>query len=95
MLRKVMVPKPISAKIGGFGLSRPLSVRLLTRIHEDIANDYEKRKGMRSAHDDRLYMQTMVLSDSSERHLFRFAIDDTTAPDHLIIADIAHTLRPS
>ncbi len=45
MTRKVVVPRPISAKIGRFGLSRSVFVKLLTRIHGgEIAEVYEKHK---------------------------------------------------
>lgn len=78
-MRTVVVPGPISKKIGSFGLQRETSVRLFTRIHGDIPGYYDRRKMMRSSHDDRLYFQPMILPSDSEKHLFRFAIDDTTS----------------
>ena len=94
MPRQVAIPKPISVKIGRFNLSRAVLVRLLTRIRSEIAEKYEQRKSIRSAHDERLYMHAMVVENVLERHLLRFAIDDSTSPEHLIIADIGHTRIP-
>ncbi len=34
----------------------------------------------------------MIVIGDPEKHLFRFAIDDSTSSEHLIIVDIGHTV---
>jgi hypothetical protein len=90
--RKVVVPTPISKRIGEFGLSRRMFVRLLTRIHSDIPRDYGRFKNLR-AQDDRCYKYRMAMAEVDDKHLFLFKIDDTTSPDDLIIIYIGHRTK--
>ena len=84
MNRKVVVPQPISRAIGAFGLPRELLVMLLARIHEGVVRDYDKHRTHRAGDDDRLYRYRILIHLDSKRHLFAFAIDDSTSPEHLI-----------
>jgi hypothetical protein len=90
--RKIVVPQPISEAIGTFELPRPILVRLLARMHHDIWRDYERFKRFR-LQGDRLYRYRFVIEDEHAKHLFTFVIDDTTAQEHLIVADIRHDVK--
>lgn len=92
---KVKVPKPISEKIGSFGLHRNLMVRLVTAIHTDIPRDYEHSRQFRVQGKEDLYRYRKLLVDEKLKHLFRFVVDDTTAQGFLIIRSIRHDTRPN
>jgi hypothetical protein len=91
--RSVRVPKPISVRIGQFGLSRTMFVRLGAAIHSDIKHDYERFRKFR-AKDNRCYKYRIALAEAGERHLFLLKIDDSTSPDDLIIMSIRHYVKP-
>src|SRR5205807_2251678 len=87
--RNTKVPKPISAKIGSFGLPREVMLQLEARIHHEIAESYDTHRLARSALNDRLYYHRMVVQGDPEKHLFTLAIDDSTSQDDLIIEGIS------
>ena len=91
MTRKVTVPKPVSEYIGTRALTRALIIKLLTRIHVDIASEYDRYRHLRvRGYEDSLYRYRFVIEENGIRHLFTFTIDDATSPDHLIVASIRH-----
>jgi hypothetical protein len=93
MSYKVVVPKPISQKIGDFQLSRELTNRLLAAIHEDVPHDYEQSRRQRIPDFEWTYKYRIVLTDEGLTHVFRFAVDDSTAQGHLILVSIHHETR--
>ncbi len=91
---KAIVPAPISEAIGRFGLNRDLLVRLVTAIHADVPRDYDGSRRFRIRDFDRAYRYRIVLFDEHLRHVFRLAVDDTTAEGQLIVLGIRHETRP-
>lgn len=89
MKSKVIVPPRISRAIRGFGLARDILVELLMIVHEGTVRDYESFRHRRMK-DDRYCPYRISIIHDGEEHLFVLAIDDTTSPDHLRIADIGH-----
>jgi len=92
-MREVRVPATVSQRIREFGLSRPVLVSLLTHFHANLSNDYPASRRNRVRNDDRCYRYRIVIADGDARHLFLLAVDDSTSPDHLIPADIVHSVR--
>lgn len=93
MPRKVVVPQPISQAIGLLGISRPLCVRLLTALHNDLSNVADEARNLRDPEDETLFLYPIRLTEESRHHLFVLAVDDTTAPDHLVLASIGHVVE--
>lgn len=93
MNRTTVVPKPISETIRQFVLSREMVIRLLTRMHSDVPNDYLRFRHFRVK--ERYYRYRMVIGEANglKRHLFTFVIDDTSSPDHLIVSEIGHYVK--
>jgi hypothetical protein len=69
-------------------------VRILAAIHEKVPRDYPQCRQFRIGKDERCYRYRIVLKDDQVSHLFRMAVDDTTAEGHLIVVDIRHKTRP-
>jgi hypothetical protein len=93
-MRKAIIPKPISESVGGFGLSRPVLVALLSHLHAKLPGDYPRFRHYRvRQHEDSQYRYRVVVKDEALRHLFLLAVDDATSPEHLIVTDIVHSAR--
>jgi hypothetical protein len=92
MKRKVIIPVPISQAIGALGVPRPVIVRLLTEIHTELAQDYEKFRSLRVS-GGRNFSYRLVIQDALGRHYFDLAIDDTTSSDHLLIVGLKHSMK--
>ena len=93
MKRKVIVSAPISRAIRDFGLPREILLALLAKIHNEVSAKFEDTRHQRMD-DDRYYRHRMIVhdTDSSTEHLFVLVIDDSTSPDHLVIANIGHDI---
>jgi hypothetical protein len=91
---KAAVPAAISRAIQAFGIGREMVVRILAAIHEKVPRDYPQCRQFRIGKDERYYRYRIVLKDDQVSHLFRMAVDDTTAEGHLIVVDIRHKTRP-
>ncbi len=89
---KVIVPKLISRAVGELGISRWLTVRLLTSIHQDLPLDAPRFRHFRVPKDQRLFNYRVILPDGEIRHLFAMAVDDTTADGYLMIVDLRHAI---
>ena len=88
----MVVSHQISRTIGLFGLSRATLLDMLAHVYEDIPRKYEAIKNVRM-NDIRLFVHRYVSTDESGvGHLFIFGIDDTTSPDHLMLAQIKHKI---
>lgn len=92
MKRKVVLSAPISQAIRGFGLPREVLLRLLLELHEGLSDSYESHRHRRMK-DNRKFFCRIIVPGISEEHLFAVVIDDTTSPDHFLIADIGYTTR--
>ncbi len=91
MSRKIVIPKPISQYIGRLGLSRQILLKLLNHIHVDMPEHYNRfRQNRVLNNEDSQCTWRFVIKDGTIAHLFSFAIDDTTSPDHLIIVFLRH-----
>ncbi|HYV38141.1 MAG TPA: hypothetical protein VE988_20820, partial [Gemmataceae bacterium] len=66
---KVVVPKPISERIGGFGLSRGLTVRVLTAIHTLTIARYPQFRDARVVGQERYCWFRMVLAEGGATHI--------------------------
>lgn len=90
MKSKVIVSPRISRAIRAFGLAREVLLELLIQMHEGTVRDYQSARNRRM-NDERLYQYRILVTDEGGReHLFVLAVDDTTSPDHLRIANIGH-----
>jgi len=90
---KVVAPKPVSIRIGSFGLDRGLIVRLVTAIHAEVPRDYERSRRFRTPGNEETYRHRIVLLDESTRHVFRLAVDDSTTQGFLIVVGIRHDAK--
>jgi hypothetical protein len=68
-------------------------IQLVSRMHHDIPRDYPRFRNFRLENTEDKYRYRMRIVDGLIRHLFTFAIDDTTAQGFLIVADISHDVR--
>jgi hypothetical protein len=93
-MRKVTVPPPISQYIGGLSLSRALVVQILTRMHVELPNEYERFSRYRVKGHESWYRYRFVIRENNIRHLLTFAVDDSTSPDDLIVRAIRYDRRP-
>ena len=59
-------------------------------MHSDIPRDYPRFRNFRVNGAEDKYRYPMQIVENENKHLFVFAIDDSTAQGHLIIADIWH-----
>ena len=89
MNRKIVVPKPVSTAIGSFGLPRELVNRLLSQLHNEVQRDYERFRHFRLI-DERMYRHRLLIRTDGGKHLFTFAIDDTTSPELLVIVGVVY-----
>ena len=90
MKRKVLVFPPISRAIRRFGLARDVLLELLVHIHEGIPRDFESSRRHRMD-DARYYQHRIVIpKEDGGEHLFLVVVDDTTSPDHLVVAEIGY-----
>jgi len=90
MAYKVVVPKPISEAVRKFHLSRPVVVQLFTALHSELPLEAGKFRKLRVENDEGCFQYRKVIVENDRRHLFFLAVDETTAPDHLIIRDVQH-----
>ena len=86
MNRKVVVPQPISRAMRV--RIRPRLLVMLLAVHEDVVPVTTRHRTDRAGDDDRLYRYRILIHLDSKRHLFNFAIDDSTSPEHLILVDV-------
>lgn len=92
MLRKMVVSPENSLAIGSFGLPRETLLDLLAHVYHSIPGAYASIHTPRMA-DTRLFRYRFVSTDhNGVGHLFLFGIDDTTSPEHLIIAQLQHRI---
>ena len=89
---KTKVPKSIRDEIGRFQLPREVLIQLITRMHHDVPRDYQLFRKYRVQTDERSYRYRFVISEKDTRHLFTFAIDDTTAAGFFIFTAITHNV---
>lgn len=82
MPRRMVVSPPVSRKIGQFHLPRELLIKLLIRIHGDLADEMEPFRTERVSSDSRLFWFHLLLEHQTTLHAFSLAIDDATSPDH-------------
>jgi hypothetical protein len=66
---------------------------MLTRIHSDLPKDAPLFRANRLSVSDRMFQYQFVIPEGNAQHLFVFAVDDTTSPEHLIIEGIVHRVR--
>ena len=95
MPRKLVMPQPLSRKIGQLGLSRSLMIALLSRIHSEIVSHGNEFQPDRISGNERCFGFRMRLIEGKALHVFLLEIDDTTSPDHFIAVDIHHLLIES
>ena len=88
MKRKPTVPGNISAAWRAFALPRDVSLRLWNYIHVEMPVDYENLRGNRDPEGHGFRHKMVIQGELGERYLFILFVDDTTSPDHLIIADL-------
>lgn len=93
MPRKMVLFLPTSRKIGSLDLPRAILVRLLNRIHGDLAIEVEPYRTERASHDPRVFRFNLVLQHQSAIHAFSMLIDDSTSPDHFFLMDIHYAQR--
>jgi hypothetical protein len=75
-------------------LSRNGAVRVYANLHGELGQRYTRYCGLRHPDDDRLFFFFDAFADGDLMHTFTFHVDDTTSPDHLILTDLEHELRP-
>jgi hypothetical protein len=89
-LRKAVVPKPISIRIGEFPLSRTVKNRLLAAIHADSPKDFPQSRHFRLPGNDLYYRYRIAITEGERSFSFTLAIDDTTTAEHLIVVGIRY-----
>lgn len=91
MLRQLVIPDPIRAKIRACGLNRHILVSLLNDFYIGFPERYnhsKKRRALGLA--DSCYREFVKLSEDTCQHLFVVLVDDATSPDHLFIHQLTH-----
>ena len=92
MTWKVIVPRPISALIGSFNISREMRNRFLAALHHELPEKANKFRRFRGEDADRHFIFAVNLTEHGKKHLFVAYVDDVTAPERLIIEDIRHRI---
>lgn len=93
MMRKVIVPAPISRAIGELRLPRTLLLALLSKIHAEIPTLTDLERAHRHPDDERLFMVPLRLFDEGRTHIFLLTIDDSTSADAFLLAGIGHLVQ--
>lgn len=91
-MRRTMIPPEISRMLGGF-LSRTGIVRVLAALHEELPRLYPLLQDIRHPDDERYFSYPLSVADGETVHGIYFVVDDSTSPDHLIIADFVHEVE--
>ncbi len=95
MAYRIVLPSSISQKIGAFGLSRALMLKMLARMRHELENNADKFRGQRiEGHEERLFRFRLTIIDAGCWHDFGFAVDDATAQGTLFIREILYRKRP-
>jgi hypothetical protein len=87
-----MVPPEISRAIGGMGLPRGVLIELLTHIHGVLAIAYEFFRDKRDTDNRLCTYRKILLDENGVKHRFTFILDDSTSPDHLIVANLHYAV---
>jgi hypothetical protein len=86
--RKATVPPVISRAIRGFALPREVMLDLLWEIHEVLPREYDPAN-VRRTNDLAGYLHRVQIKDDfGNDYFFVFVVNDSTSPDHLIIAQV-------
>ncbi len=94
MAWRALIPKSISTALGNCGLARQNIVRVLAIVHNDLPREADIYRGERLQGDGRLFSYRIAIFDGGRWHRIDLSVDDTTAPDILLIADLAHHIEP-
>ena len=93
-MRKLIVWREISQRIGQCGLTHEGLPVFLNGLRSDLEDRYQVNCGLRDEEEPRFFRFLTTFADGGLMHEFEFVIDDSTSPDHLFIEDFEHESRP-
>src|SRR5262245_12440647 len=64
---------------------------LCDRLVNHLETRYERLRKERHPDDETLFVFTLYLMESNNRHTFEFHVDDTMTDSHLFVLDVAHS----
>jgi hypothetical protein len=86
MPNHLIIDSDISRTISGFGLERTALLTLLNTLRDQLEYHTANYKQNRNpAEPERSFLYQLVLWDKGLLRIFRFVVDDATAPDRLIL----------
>lgn len=93
-MRRTLLPPEITRIIGACQLSRAGIVRVLTGLHVELPKRYDQLRHQRHPENDGIFVVVDAIADGGRMHEFTFLIDDSSSPEHLIVADLEHDSHP-
>lgn len=88
----VIVRAGISQAIGRCGLSRQGVVRILARVHIELAARANVLRLHRDPIDPDFFLYHFHVWDSGAFHTFEFRVNDVTAPGFLFVVRLKHSV---
>jgi hypothetical protein len=93
---RVQIAPQVSKAISFCGLTREDTIRLLIRLHTEIADDAERCRNTRAQKDPACFIVKKVLRGLNGRDtLFTFFVNDQLAPGLLVVVGLVPKSRPS
>jgi hypothetical protein len=75
----------------GRNLGRSAMVVALTRLREELQDRLDRYRPRRAPEDETLFDYVLTLADDENNwHTLPFTVDDTTAPDRLLVVALTH-----
>jgi len=94
MDRHAIVPPVVSQTIGSFGLPREICNQLLSGIHIEIPRRYPRFRLDKDPEDQVLFRVFIRIAAEDGWHVFLVRVNDTLAPDILLVETIDYRTRP-
>ncbi len=88
MALRAIVSKGVTRALGACGLSREGLIRVLARLHSDLASQPDRSE--RDLSDPDCFLYRIILNDGGRRHDLAFQVNDAQAPGFLFVEGLTH-----
>jgi len=92
-MRRTVISPGLARMIAACQLSRNCMLRVFAGLHDELPQQYSRFRPFRHPDDSRVFFYFAAYADENLMHTFTLHIDDSTSPDHLIVADLEHQSR--
>jgi hypothetical protein len=84
----VIVEKPVSSAIRGFGLPREVLLELFNTLYDELPRRYQHLRGQRDAEDPDCFRYRISFAGQGRWWDFFFRVNDTRATDYLFVETV-------